>query len=236
MCPYSENTDAVLIVGQTSLNMPGFSITLLQLPDGSNPADPSADLILSLLDERPDVPGWKWASTLPPVASGEQIKQTTGTRPAGLPPAVKLHAEDPKAFDEAVKRACDAIIAAEPEITRMDNIAGDGDCGLTLKDGANGECGCYGGHTVRDSEAVGYRCPEGVAERHSHGPGRRRLGDCSLQGRRGADGRDQRSAVLVRTYKAQTPRFPRVLRRTPAGSSSPRSRRVCRHTTTTQTR
>ena len=123
--------------------MPGFSVTLLQLPDGSDPSAPSADLILSLLDERPDVPGWKWASTIPPVASGEQIKQSEGTRPAGVPQAIKLRAEDPKAFDEAVKRGCDAIIAAEPEITRMDNIAGDGDCGLTLKDGATGGCGYH---------------------------------------------------------------------------------------------
>jgi dihydroxyacetone kinase len=27
---------------------------------------------------------------------------------------------------------------AEPEITRLDTIAGDGDCGLTLKAGAEG--------------------------------------------------------------------------------------------------
>ena len=216
--------------------MPGFSITLLQLPDGSDPSAPSADLILSLLDERPDVPGWKWASTVPPVASGEQVKQTGGTRPAAVPQAVKLQAEDTKAFNEAVQRACDAIIAAEPEITRMDNIAGDGDCGLTLKDGANGGCGCDDGHPARNPKVIAYRCSQGVAKRHDDGPGRRRLGDRSVQGRRGADGRDQRSAVLVRTYKAQTPRFPRVLRRTPAGSSSLRLRRVCRRTTTTRTR
>ncbi|EPT00901.1 hypothetical protein FOMPIDRAFT_1023465 [Fomitopsis schrenkii] len=138
----------------TSLNMAGFSITLLQLPDGSDPSAPSADLILSLLDEKPDVPGWKWASTSPPVASGEQVK-TGQLRPAGAPQAIKLRAEDPKAFGEAVKRACDAIIAAEPEITRMDNIAGDGDCGLTLQDGANGVLKALQSGSVSGQDVVG---------------------------------------------------------------------------------
>ena len=47
-------------------------------------------------------------------------------------------AADEKAFVDAVVRAANALIREEPEITRMDNIAGDGDCGLTLKGGAEG--------------------------------------------------------------------------------------------------
>jgi triose/dihydroxyacetone kinase / FAD-AMP lyase (cyclizing) len=37
-----------------------------------------------------------------------------------------------------MKSGLEAIIQAEPEITRLDTIAGDGDCGLTLKAGAEG--------------------------------------------------------------------------------------------------
>lgn len=33
---------------------------------------------------------------------------------------------------------CESLISAEPDITRYDTIAGDGDCGLTLKSGAEG--------------------------------------------------------------------------------------------------
>lgn len=47
-------------------------------------------------------------------------------------------AEDSKAFVEAIKRAANEVITAEPEITRQDQIAGDGDAGLTLKAGAEG--------------------------------------------------------------------------------------------------
>ncbi|KAF8757619.1 dihydroxyacetone kinase [Rhizoctonia solani] len=39
-------------------------------------------------------------------------------------------------FSDSVRRACHALIRAEPEITQMDQIVGDGDCGTTLKAGA----------------------------------------------------------------------------------------------------
>lgn len=124
----------------TSLNMPGFSLTLLLLPSPNETGShPESSLILSLLDESTNAPGWKWSSGAAPgdisshataaakatQASGEQASDTA-----------KLTASDPNAFIEAIKRACAALVKEEPEITRMDNIAGDGDCGLTLKAGA----------------------------------------------------------------------------------------------------
>ncbi|TCD71862.1 Dihydroxyacetone kinase 2 [Steccherinum ochraceum] len=117
----------------TSLNMPGFSLSVLLLPDGHGGA-PSASDILKLLDDVPDAPGWKWTSRSTPGQPTQ--KQTAARTQAAAGHTTKLKAEDPKAFIEAVKRACAALIKEEPEITRMDNIAGDGDCGLTLKDGA----------------------------------------------------------------------------------------------------
>ncbi|KAI1793554.1 dihydroxyacetone kinase 1 [Ganoderma leucocontextum] len=123
----------------TSLNMPGFSITTLLLPSASETGKevPDASLLLSLVDEPANVPGWKWSSnTVPPDA--DQIP--SGTKKQGAVAAaqetVTLRAEDPKAFNAAVERACKALGEAEPEITRYDLIAGDGDCGLTLKAGA----------------------------------------------------------------------------------------------------
>lgn len=49
-------------------------------------------------------------------------------------------ASDPKGFIDAITRAAKALIAAEPEITQQDTVAGDGDAGLTLKAGAEGKC------------------------------------------------------------------------------------------------
>ncbi|PCH44361.1 dihydroxyacetone kinase 1 [Wolfiporia cocos MD-104 SS10] len=123
----------------TSLNMPGFSITVLLLPPASVSDAPAASLLLSLLDEKPEVPGWKWSAGSQPLPAAEQIKQTQGTAPvAAVRGGATLRAADPGAFVAAVRRACAAVVQAEPELTRMDSIAGDGDCGLTLKDGANG--------------------------------------------------------------------------------------------------
>ena len=122
--------------------MPGFSITTLLLPTGSESGAPESALLLSLLDEPAGVPGWKWASSTVPtaaehIASGVKKEAAAAAAPKDI---VTLRAQDPKAFDAAVERACKALADAEPEITRMDNIAGDGDCGLTLKAGAAGTC------------------------------------------------------------------------------------------------
>lgn len=38
-----------------------------------------------------------------------------------------------------LKNGLTSIIAAEPEITKYDDIVGDGDCGTTLKRGAEGK-------------------------------------------------------------------------------------------------
>ena len=47
-------------------------------------------------------------------------------------------AADGTAFLDAITRACHAVIEAEPELTKQDQIAGDGDAGLTLEAGAKG--------------------------------------------------------------------------------------------------
>jgi len=123
--------------------MPGFSITLLLLSSPTASASgPSTDQILSLLDESTSTPGWKWSSPTTP-SSDLHLKKILPLTPGdttGSETTTKetlLQAKDPKAFNESVQRACEALIQAEGEITRMDSIAGDGDCGTTLKVGTN---------------------------------------------------------------------------------------------------
>ena len=118
--------------------MPGFSITLFLLPGASDSSAPDTSLLLSLLDDPAAAPGWKWNSNA--VPSAEPITPASKADAGALASSAhKLKAADPKGFIEAIHRACKALNEEEPEITRMDNIAGDGDCGLTLRDGANGE-------------------------------------------------------------------------------------------------
>lgn len=118
--------------------MPGFSLTLLLLPFADESSAQNTDTLLSLLDQRPDAPGWKWSSGAPPsakLAEQDSTVPSVATRSAST-----LSAPDPSLFTDAITRACYALIANEPEITRMDTIAGDGDCGLTLKASTSNCC------------------------------------------------------------------------------------------------
>ncbi|CEL61959.1 dihydroxyacetone kinase [Rhizoctonia solani AG-1 IB] len=122
-----------MLVGtyMTSLNMPGFSITLLLLPQ-PNEGNISKDQILKLLDAPAKTPAWTWTSGTQPKTSsstsGLQGRIETSPQKGGAPTSNQ--------FSDSVKRACQALIQAESEITRMDQIVGDGDCGTTLKAGA----------------------------------------------------------------------------------------------------
>jgi dihydroxyacetone kinase len=112
--------------------MPGFSLTLLLLPGEDDTSAPSATQILSLLDDKPNVPGWKWSSCQPPTVKTSQITERGISSEQQNKPRI-LKTPNAASFVESIRRAANALISAEPEITRMDLIAGDGDCGLTLK-------------------------------------------------------------------------------------------------------
>jgi len=57
----------------TSLNMPGFSLTLLLLPA---PGDPySSDELLRLLDAPASAPGWKWSASNEPGVIGAKVEE-----------------------------------------------------------------------------------------------------------------------------------------------------------------
>ncbi|KAJ2930839.1 hypothetical protein H1R20_g6263, partial [Candolleomyces eurysporus] len=121
----------------TSLNMPGFSLTLLRLPSEGDASGFSASEILGLLDDKPKVPGWKWTPCSEPLLQDEQLVEGKSVSVAH-DNVLQLKAKDPNSFVSAIRNASNQLIAAEPEITRMDTIAGDGDAGLTLKAGAQG--------------------------------------------------------------------------------------------------
>ncbi|OAX39817.1 dihydroxyacetone kinase [Rhizopogon vinicolor AM-OR11-026] len=136
----------------TSLNMPGFSITMLLLPSPNETGTPSDDLILSLLDDSTNTPGWKWSSrSVPKSPSAPSLPTATH----GKAWSAALKANDVDQFNSAIERACRALIAAEPEITRMDNIAGDGDCGLTLKGGATAVLEALRNNSVSGDDVLG---------------------------------------------------------------------------------
>lgn len=124
--------------------MPGFSLTLLLLPSSPSRAilttadPPPEEVILSLLDVSTDAPGWKWTSHVPPSELPPPLAPAVLTSKRAVYHARKVRAQGAEEFTHAVERACNALDRAEAEITRMDTISGDGDCGLTLQTGARG--------------------------------------------------------------------------------------------------
>ncbi|KAG2121181.1 dihydroxyacetone kinase [Suillus cothurnatus] len=137
----------------TSLNMPGFSITVLLLPAANDTGTLSADLILSLLDDSTNTPGWKWSSRSVPKSPSVSSSLPTATHTKAW--STSLKAPDVNQFNSAVERACLALITAEPEITRMDSIAGDGDCGLTLKGGATAVLEALSKNSISGNDVLG---------------------------------------------------------------------------------
>jgi hypothetical protein len=85
--------------------------------------------IISLLN---DSTGWKWSSrSVPkPLSSLPNVARKKAW-------SALLRSDDYDQFNGAVDRACRAyLVVAELEITRMDNIPGDGDSTFMLKGGA----------------------------------------------------------------------------------------------------
>jgi dihydroxyacetone kinase len=106
----------------SSLDMAGISISILGLQDGW----------LSLLDAPTSALAWPNVS-----------KQRSANRAAEVAPSVRSNLSGPAPQDvrtetgrltkRAIEAACDALIAAESELTEMDRIVGDGDLGTSMK-------------------------------------------------------------------------------------------------------
>eukprot|EP01065_Artemidia_motanka_P043924 TRINITY_DN6176_c2_g1_i1.p1 TRINITY_DN6176_c2_g1~~TRINITY_DN6176_c2_g1_i1.p1 ORF type:complete len:599 (+),score=221.91 TRINITY_DN6176_c2_g1_i1:77-1798(+) len=141
----------------TSLDMHGFSISLL-------PADQST---VAALDQPTAAPGWvpmrepatatdrgRGVFALPSgLGGGERPK-----RPAGeeLSAAGKVTAA-------ALRAACESIVAAEPLLTELDTRIGDGDCGTTLKQGAEAVLAAIDTMPLNDAADTAFAVGDAVA-------------------------------------------------------------------------
>ena len=116
----------------TSLNGLGFSASVLKLEDTGLGAGKS---MLELLDAPAEAFGWAaatqtstWEADNSATAEA-RASATTESKSSNL----KL---DPQQAHQVLKAGLDKLIAAEPDVTKYDTIIGDGDCGITLKRGA----------------------------------------------------------------------------------------------------
>ncbi|CAO1612496.1 unnamed protein product [Jaminaea pallidilutea] len=126
----------------TSLNAPGFGITLVKHKAVSK--DAGVDL-LQLLDDPTDAYAWTgvtrgWPSRRDRAAEEKEAEQRLqqiqdeGGAVSMLEEDAKKNTTSPRNADpqlvkKAIWSACDQVIEEEPSITRHDTIVGDGDCG-----------------------------------------------------------------------------------------------------------
>ncbi|KAI8325058.1 dihydroxyacetone kinase Dak1 [Martensiomyces pterosporus] len=107
----------------TGLAMPGASISLLVLPDD----EAKRDELVSLVDKPASCPGWINHSHV--VDAGDTDSSAQG-------PTVAFTPASDATWESVIKTAYDNVVVDEPEVTRLDQLMGDGDCGQVLLSGA----------------------------------------------------------------------------------------------------
>ena len=112
-------------VFETSLNAPGWSVSLLNLSGIERDTGSSTKELLRLLDSETTAPAWpkNGYSEITEVPQKDQDASAASSL-GGKGPKI-----DGSIAESALKKACDAAIAAEPDITKWDVEMGDGDCG-----------------------------------------------------------------------------------------------------------
>ena len=123
---------------ETSLNAPAFSVSVINISGIAATSPYSVEEIKGFLDVKTDT-AWeavagaqnypqrrKRADQLvqPPAESKKKVDSTRDLK------------VDPVLLESMLRAACEALNAAEPDLTKWDTVMGDGDCGLTLQTGA----------------------------------------------------------------------------------------------------
>ncbi|KAH9214932.1 Dak1 domain-containing protein [Leptodontidium sp. 2 PMI_412] len=112
----------------TSLDGPGFSVTILKLHSGFE----------DLLNFRTSAPAWPNLERIDQGNVNGLAERTVQTQPVGGRNELEIRIPvDTLLIQKIVKSVVENINRDEPLITKYDTIAGDGDCGTTLLTGAN---------------------------------------------------------------------------------------------------
>lgn len=121
---------------ETSLNAPAFSVSIINASAAARNCRYSVNEIKQFFDAKTNT---YWESMAGSQTSPRRLQEQLVSLPTVEPKAVKEESDlkvDAEVLDKMLRSACDAIIRAEPNLTKWDTIMGDGDCGETLKTGA----------------------------------------------------------------------------------------------------
>lgn len=108
----------------TGLAMPGASISLMVLPEDD---EAKCQEFQSLLDEPAHCPGW--------VNHVKATKDTETTNDVAKAPTQSFTPASNALWERVIESTYKNVVSNEPEVTRLDQIMGDGDCGEVLLSG-----------------------------------------------------------------------------------------------------
>ncbi|KAF5652807.1 dihydroxyacetone kinase [Fusarium sp. NRRL 25303] len=120
---------------ETSLNAPGFSVSLCNLSASARLCNSTTTTLLELFDRPTTAVSWpnlvRPSQKLVPSNKGKQNGHTNGA----MSVATTKHYDsmDPSLLDRCIRSACEKAILAEPKLTEWDMMMGDGDCGEAVK-------------------------------------------------------------------------------------------------------
>lgn len=112
---------------ETSLNAPGWSISLLNVSGIERETGTSLHTLLHLLDRDTQAPAWPRNGYRQLQAPKKQA--TPAVTAASESAEQKGPKVDPARLETSLRKGCDQAIKAEPDITKWDIQMGDGDCG-----------------------------------------------------------------------------------------------------------
>lgn len=112
---------------ESSLNAPGWSISLLNVTGIERDTNTTSNTLLYLLDMDTQAPAWPKNGYR--YVAKVQEKAKIAEAAAAETDAKKGPTIDAALVDSALRNACNAAIKAEPDITKWDIQMGDGDCG-----------------------------------------------------------------------------------------------------------
>ncbi|KAL2754827.1 hypothetical protein ACRALDRAFT_1064627 [Sodiomyces alcalophilus JCM 7366] len=119
---------------ETSLNAPAFSVSVVNVTAAARGCSYSVDDIKRFADARTDT---YWESMTGSQGTRrpreEQFVKTAAKEEKVPTPEDRDVKVDGQKLDKMLRTACEAVVAAEPDLTRWDTVMGDGDCGETVK-------------------------------------------------------------------------------------------------------
>ena len=117
---------------ETSLNAPGFSVSLCNITTAARRAGSAVEELLHFFD-RPTT-AVSWPNTLRPPPDEEKAAVIVHNYHAKQRSSdVATIRIEPELLQKGIRFACEYAIAAEPKLTEWDMVMGDGDCGEAVK-------------------------------------------------------------------------------------------------------